>query len=197
MISAHNWTKGNDRSSDGGIIENNWANCRSEKLASSALRGWNISTWREERWTEEKPDLNDNEQNTRLHFASTPLRMGLLIWIICPYMSQCHMIGRRCTFWSPHPEPRQLFTSPRAHPGPRMKSLSSAEEVYLCAATALESLHLIKCVNSALGMWAWQNAEAHLRSVSLCKFYQLRLSSIDWCCKYHGKCMHILHHPFF
>lgn len=41
-------------------------------LASSALQGQNRGMWRGEMWTEEKPDLDDNEQNTRLHFAPTP-----------------------------------------------------------------------------------------------------------------------------
>lgn len=78
LLSINKWflltieLRGNDRSSDGEIIENNWANCGFEKLASSALRGRNTSMWREERWTEEKPDLNDNKQNPpRLHFSST------------------------------------------------------------------------------------------------------------------------------
>lgn len=153
MISVHNWTKGNDRSSDGRIIENNWANCGFEKLASSALWGWNLSMWRGERWTEEKPDLNDNEQNTHLHFAP-PRGIDLLIWIISLYMSLCYMHGRR---WAPlisASSPSEVTDQPEGlHPVPGLKSLSKREEGYLCGKSVLESVH--KCVNVALGMWVW------------------------------------------
>lgn len=60
--------------------------------------------------------------------------------------------------WSLHPELQQLFTSLRAYIlAPVWKSPSSTEEAYLCGATVLESLHIIKCVNLALGMCEPEN----------------------------------------
>lgn len=173
MISVHNWTEGNDRSSDGRIIENNWANCGFEKLASSALRGRNMSMWREERWTEEKPDLNDNEQNTRLHFASTPEESSAYLNNQLVHVSMSHAWERMSTFWSLHPQPQQLFSSLRgSHPGPSLKSLSSTEEVYLFRATVLESLHVIICVKSALGMCESESDReiVHTWSTFTCRF---------------------------
>lgn len=164
MISVHNWTKGSDRSIDGGIIENNWGNCRFENLASSALRGRNMSMWREERWTEEKPDLNDNEQNTRLYFASTPEDRSAYLNNQPRTCLNVTCMGEDEHLWSLHPELQQLFTSLRAYIlAPVWKRPSSTEEVYLCGATVLESLHIIKCVNSALGM-----CEAENESESVC-----------------------------
>lgn len=151
MISAHNWTKGNDRSSNGRIIENNWANCGFEKLASSALRGRNMSMWRGERWTEEKPDLNDNEQNTRLHFASAPEDRSAYLNNQPVHVSMSHVWEKMSTFdlciislssfslaWGPY------------NPGPGPKSLLSTEE-----ATSVVKTAWSLCWRLNVRIWHW------------------------------------------
>lgn len=152
VFSVQNWTKGKDRSSDGGIIENNWANCRFEKLDLSALRGWNMSMWSEKRWTEKKTDLNDNEQNTHLYFAHTP--EDLLIWIIGPYMSQCHVCARRRAALISASWASAATHQPEGkHPGTALHSPSSTERVHHCAAARmLGSLHGVKHVKLALSL---------------------------------------------
>lgn len=134
---------GDDRSSNGRIIENNWANCRFEKLASSALRGWNMSMWRGERWTEKKADLNDNEQNTGLHFVSTPEDRAAYLNNQPVHVSTSHAWEKmstidRCILL-------QIFSCLRVY------ILSGSEKpLKRYVQTVLETLHKIKCVNLTL-----------------------------------------------
>lgn len=160
MISVHNWTKENDRSSYGKIIVNNWGNCRFENLASSALRGWNMSMLRRERWTEAKRDLNDNEQNTRLHFASTPEDRSAYLNNQPVHVLISHAWEKMNTFDLFIPS----FSSFSAAWGftSRPRSDKPLKHSGSCGKTVLECLHEIKCVNLALGMCEPQNESRSL-----------------------------------